>query len=387
MENNSSLHISQLPFFWRYANPDDRKSVVPDVFLPFHAAYNFDLKLIYQIPNARTEKNLEAAYKQNVNLGYLQEGHSLAALYGDDFFEFICRALPSSSVFGGKILEVGCGGCYNLGKLKQAGYEVFGIDPSPVAASAGVKLDINIIQEFYPKGVVGKNGVIIHYNVLEHMADPLTFLHHNLSNLDEGGLMFTGVPDCTRSISNGDISMFIHEHYNYFDEHSLATTVEKAGFKVLKVEKSQKAGVLYCAAIKEERAVLKANEGIDENNFLNFLEKSNQIIEDLKSRILDIRQSSERTFGFYVPLRALPYLALIDLGVEYRFFDDDPGIHGKFIDGHQVPIENFSDLCETPITDIFVMSFEFGDKIAHKIGQVLPNTTIVTLADLGSEGS
>ena len=49
--------------------------------------------------------------------------------YGEVFINF----WSLKYLDGKKILEIGCGGCYLLEKLKKLKYEVYGIDPSPFA--------------------------------------------------------------------------------------------------------------------------------------------------------------------------------------------------------------------------------------------------------------
>ena len=80
------------------------------------------------------------------------------------------------------MLEIGCGGGYVLQRLRERGFSVRGIDPSPVAVAKGREHGIEIVGAFYPhEGMEASCDVIIHYDVLEHVYDPLTFLtaHHS----------------------------------------------------------------------------------------------------------------------------------------------------------------------------------------------------------------
>jgi len=38
--------------------------------------------------------------------------------------------------------------------------------------------------------------------------------------------------------------------------------------------------------------------------------------------------------GVYVPLRALSYFGVLNLHREVRLFDDDRGLHGRWLDGY-----------------------------------------------------
>jgi len=52
---------------------------------------------------------LEKIYKENFNLGYLQEGNALANLYGDDFIESILIELKINIPSETLITKIGAG--------------------------------------------------------------------------------------------------------------------------------------------------------------------------------------------------------------------------------------------------------------------------------------
>lgn len=80
------------------------------------------------------------------------------------------------------------------------------------------------------------------------------------------------VPDCTKSIEMGDISIAIHEHVNYFDEISIRNVIELAGFYPLIIKKAPNGGVLFCAATKDSLYQIQKKKVTDyQLNYDNFV--------------------------------------------------------------------------------------------------------------------
>ena len=82
-----AFYIGNLQFYWRMKNKSKNEpNVVPD-FVEFSFSFDPINQLIVQQKNKKTLKYLDIIYKENYNVGYLQEGHALANLYGDDFLK------------------------------------------------------------------------------------------------------------------------------------------------------------------------------------------------------------------------------------------------------------------------------------------------------------
>src|SRR5262249_7764984 len=92
---------------------------------------------------------------------------------------------------------------------------------------------------------------------------------------------------------------------------------------------------------------------------------------------------SDGSLGFYVPLRPLPYLSRMNALEGYRFFDDDPGVHGKYFDGFNVPVENFADLEAAPVRHMVIMSLPHAPAIALKIhGTFRDRINVISLEEI-----
>ena len=381
------LPLGDIAFYWRMLDRYPSDADGTPAFLPFDFSVDAALGLVIQRRNPLVLDWLKRVYELDSNVGYLQEGHALAQKYGTDFLDFMADSLLGGTAGGRRIFEVGCGGGYLLARLAAAGHDVAGIDPSPVAARVAEEAGFSMFREFYPSESFSERAdLIFHYDVLEHVEDPVAFLRAHHRNLSEAGHIVIAVPDCTESISRGDISMIIHEHLNYFDGNSLAATVNAAGFNPLRVEKSRYGNVLYCLASRGAApAAAPGAHAAGRDKFSRFASK----VADARARFRKFAEpvlaDARASLALYVPLRLIPYACGLDK-TGFRFFDDDPGVRGKYFDGFNVPVEGFEDFLRRPPTHVVIGSFAFAEAIGRRIREnVRAPVTITTLRELAPD--
>ena len=184
--------------------------------------------------------------------------------YGSEYLSVISTALESSKSIGEsiKVIDIGCGGGLVLNEINKRypNCSLYGVDPSPSAKRASEKFNFHLFKGLLSsKGSEAVSGanLILHYDVLEHVDNPLSMLEENYHDLCTGGLLVFSVPDCSTAIENGDISMCIHEHINYFSTKTLKLLVEAAGLK-MRVFKGTYGGTLFCVAEKPESELIKS---------------------------------------------------------------------------------------------------------------------------------
>jgi SAM-dependent methyltransferase len=363
------IALGSMPFYWRMVDRFVPSGAGPvPAFLPFSFSFDPTVGLLTQRPDPEVTAALERVYREDSNIGYLQEGHALAERYGGDFLRFVDRAIARIGGPVTSIVDVGCGGGYVLGRLRERGYRVAGIDPSPVAARFGVQRGIPIVSSFYPaRHDLGRFDLVLSSGTLEHVPDPVGFLRAHRGDLAAGGAVVISVPSSGPMIELGDPSMLLHEHLSYFDADSLRRTVERAGYEVLALEPASYGLTLYCLAQPRHGAGAAAPaEGQGWPEFKRFRARLDRCVGRV-SDYLRPRLESGRDVGFYVPLRALPYLAILGRLDRVRFFDDDPGVHGRYFDGFDVPVEDFADLQADPPAHVVVMSLPHARVIGARL--------------------
>ena len=145
----------------------------------------------------------------------------------------------------GRLLEIGCGRGYFLHLAKENGYDVKGIEISPVAALyAKSKYNIDVLTVDMEKDnpLNTSFDIITLWHVLEHFYDPATVLHKVYKMLKTDGNLIVEVPNLN-SIKfqlAGEGNRWIggnhpRYHLSFFTIRSLRKMLKKSGFSRIKV--------------------------------------------------------------------------------------------------------------------------------------------------------
>jgi SAM-dependent methyltransferase len=379
-ERDMDIRLPDMPFYWRTRASEATLPNDPPSRMAFEFDYLDEYGLLIERRSDILRKTLEDVYRREANVGFLQEENVLAKGYGEDFWKFLESVFASNSV--NRVLEIGCGGCWLLDRVRKTGREVLGVDPSPIAGVAGRKLGIEILEEFFPpRRMAMVPDLIVHVDVLEHIEDPVAFLRGQHDALPREGLLVVNVPDSTRCIALGDVSMALHQHVNMFNDRSLSTTLHAAGFAPIRIERSGFGGSLYCLARKQEPlSSVTTSPPSSRTEYDSFTRLAELNISAFRKRVEDARLAG--TVGFFMPQRAFPYLAAIGWLDGFRIFDNMNVWHGHYLDGCNTKVENESDLIADPVDHVFIMSLTFGEQVKKSITAKAPLIRSTTLAEI-----
>jgi hypothetical protein len=123
----------------------------------------------------------------------------------------------------GKIVEIGCGKGFFLEKLQKKGFKVKGFDP----AYEGYNPDI--IKDYFSQRYLSMRAeLIILRHVLEHVGEPLRFLHYIAKINNYEGKIFIEVPCFKWIIQKKAFWDIFYEHCNYFTGESLSSIFVKS---------------------------------------------------------------------------------------------------------------------------------------------------------------
>tara|TARA_Y100001968_G_scaffold308547_1_gene327469 strand:+ start:30 stop:719 length:690 start_codon:yes stop_codon:yes gene_type:complete len=224
--------------------------------------------------------------------------------------------------------------------------------------------------------------------VLEHVFDINNFLKSNIHNLNDGGNLIIGVPDCQESIDYGDLSMIWHEHISYFDQSSLYSVLDQLGLVDIKVEQSSYGGMLYAKGTKSVPNNNSYNNNVEiiKSKFENYKNKLSYNLNIIEEQIKTSLKYSKQ-LGIYIPLRFINYLSTLNFSKNdlnrIRFFDDDISSQGKYYDGFDIKIESFQDLIKNPPETVFICSYKFASSISKKIKSNIKKPIVIyTLKEL-----
>ena len=384
---NQSLSIGHFPFYWRTKGSFDSNKSIETKMLGFELTYDPDFGFLKQRRSVELDEAIGSVYHLDHNIGYLQEGAEEFATYGAEYLDVIWAALDRTSQKRDqlKVVDIGCGGGLVLNEIaKRFPYSKrYGVDPSPLAKRASSQFGFELVNEFYPskdREAVADVDLFLHYDVLEHVADPLQTLKYIFDDLNVGGLLVFSVPDCSKSIEHGDISMCIHEHLNYFSVTSLKRLVEGAGFTDVKVFKGEHGGTLFCIAEKGTSCLThkRQKRSLDQSfEFSQFVERHERVCQKL-SKFLN--EKGDTTIGFYVPLRSIPYITKLNFSGKFKFYDDSRFFKHRFLDGFENnKIFCIDDLEAVPPEYTLIMTHAYGSLIKDKIEERSIDTRVVQI--------
>jgi SAM-dependent methyltransferase len=277
---------------------------------------------------------------------------------GSNYFSAFRQFLIKNINGNKSVLEIGCGRGNLLKSISTEFNLAVGIEPGIAKEISG---NYKIISGFYPDDIQeGEFDMIVHFGVLEHIADPYGFLESHLDKLSDNGVVVAAVPDCSIALLEGDISVFFHEHFSYFDSTSLSNLFIKSGFSPIMIERYM--GMIFISAKKQEKKDTTNNKLIELNNFKLKFDNNLSKLQNALSPFLD------NDIAVYPALKGINYMTLLErTGV--RLIDDSSELRDKLIPGFIRPIENFESMSQSPPKIIFITSSTYKEQIINKINQ------------------
>src|SRR5581483_1702333 len=231
---------------------------------PFDLYFDGKLKLYRQ----KTSPELDGLLKKAYTAGSMMNGEMNSAegkIYADAALNFISSC--GIKLNGKKILEIGCGNGYILEQLAKQGAICTGLEPGPQAQAVS-NPNIKIIRDFFPSTQLKeKFDLILHFNVLEHVADPEHALTEQMNLLNEGGSILLGVPNCEPYLFHSDVSLFVHEHCNYFTRESFVQIANSCGLAIIRLEEGVDGGMLFAELKKNGSSTKQESKSFNPKKF------------------------------------------------------------------------------------------------------------------------
>jgi 2-polyprenyl-3-methyl-5-hydroxy-6-metoxy-1,4-benzoquinol methylase len=384
MDPQFDWKIGEIPFSF-VPLKDWRENFSLPTKLSFEVALNIRTGTVIQKTSAVTEAALERAYSLGSIFSGMMEENGLGRSYADDFLRFVLASVSPDRLVTAKVLEIGCGTGFLLSRLKPHCSRVLGIEPGGHSRAGAKAYDVTIIHDFFPsEQLTDKYDVVLAYAVLEHIQNPVNFLRSIASVMYPGSLLLLAVPDCNPYIQAGDISMFWHEHWNYFTADSLIRNLVAAGFKAIDLRAAGFGGLLYACAVNTATSMDLVDMSLVLEQHKAFIARGKRAV----SRLLDFLTSARRvgqSVGFYVPGRVINLLTVT--GASHsgcRFFDDNQILWGTFFPGIPIRVENRHEWAANPPDLTIIMSNTFGAKIRGELEalKTVRGNRILTWEDL-----
>ena len=144
-----------------------------------------------------------------------------------------------TGIINGNLLDVGSGTGAFANEMKQAGWQVTGLEPDAEARTVGKKLyhiDLAGIDKFYQLQPFMYDAITL-WHVLEHVHDLQGYVGQLKSLLNTKGKLFVAVPNYTSK----DATIYkeywaaydVPRHLYHFSPYSMKVLMEKHGLKIV----------------------------------------------------------------------------------------------------------------------------------------------------------
>ncbi len=373
--------LGKIPLHLGLSNKPTNPSGIPNAY-EFTIGCDLDFGLITQMPKKKTVNLLKDIYKKGSLLGNPMCEKGLGRDYLDDFFCFI------KSIYGNlknkKVLEIGCGKGTLLRKIYAEGAEVVGLEPGKQNVDGAISKKINIVTDFYPSASITERfDLIIHYGVLEHVQDYRHFLTAHRNNLRPDGMALFSVPNCSSYLKNGDISIFFHEHWNYFNFYSIERLLQGISFKIVDIAEGKIGDTLYLACCCKDAEPIPTIGQVKKEMDDDLYNKFSNSISKIKGWFNKYKRNNE-TIGIYCPGRFINYLYKMSDCSNVRFFDDENNFHAKYYPPFNIKVDNFNELVQRPVSKLIIASRFFGERIRKRVtsAQIMKSEDIFLMEDI-----
>ncbi len=219
---------------------------------------------------------MKKAYESDQSLAALHNFHEGYYDYGDlqtpsrtlaDFKRGL-GLLENIQPQKGKILDVGFGNGLFLAAARERGWDVRGIDSSPVNRQTakrkfGLDLELSGFENYEPHEIF---DAISFWDVIEHLPDPLTAIQKAAALLKPGGLALIAVPNdhsllallagflYRLGLKNTVNKIYFLEHVTYYAPDTLQKLLEAQGF-LLKDQFSTSTDLAKYALPRKDRLI------------------------------------------------------------------------------------------------------------------------------------
>jgi SAM-dependent methyltransferase len=353
------IEITQMPFYWRLS---DETKPVPGIAsrLGIRVVADPEYDYLKFVPSTEQWAVIDAAYRQNANIGFLNPESGQMQTYGSSVNNFLLGELRKTQPQ--HVVEIGCGAGFSIEFLRQHGFDVLGVDPSDYSRRWSERLGFRLVNDFFRQGLLEQPPDFVYCNdVFEHVLDVEKFSALVHKCLADGGTFCFATTNSTRSIALGDISMLEHQHVNMFTDRSIALILGKAGFVDIDIRGGTFGNTFHVTAVKRASGLTpiatEETRGVE------------RLCEGYFERAAGRIRAFERYYHdqpatlCYVPLRVMPYLACVGDYGNTRVFDSNVAWRHKYIDGYNSPIEGLEDIAYSPGQRFFVASLTFFKEI------------------------
>jgi len=289
---------------------------------------------------------------------------TLKALKTEQFSGLIDRY----SLWGRKVIEIGCGKGEFLSLWKGLGVEIHGLEYAHASVAACREDFLNVTQGYVDHiGYRLPNGpydAFVLLMFLEHMPDPNAALRGIRNNLVGDAIGLIEVPNFDMVVRNRVFSEFIADHLFYFTRETLEFTLRLNGFEVLE-----------CSQLRDDYVLSATVRNRSPLDLSDFNAAQIRVVLEIRAFIDRFPVRSVAIWG--AGHQALAMISLSGIADRVAYVVDSALFkQGKFTPASHLPVVPPDALASSPVAALIVMAASYSDEVVgivrRKLGEHLP---------------
>ena len=322
---------------------------------------------------------------------YTSSNSSVARSHWQHFCSDVCEVLNLPREI--RVVEIGSNDGYLMGRFKERGATVMGVDAShyvsKIAVSNGIQTINEIFDEQLAEKIIKNNGkfnLAIANNVFNHSDDPLSFARGVNKTLVDDGYFVYELPYWRCSVKSRKFDQVYHEHVSYFTARASKKIMELAGFEIKNIEVvDYHGGSLRVYARKTNEAIPKHCQElfnmIQEESFLFDAQTYHVALEEFQrlkynflSKIMEIKLSNLPVVAIGAAAKGNTFLRFMNLDHTIVDYVTDVSSHkqGKLTPLTNIPIVGDEIFAQYKAVYAIILSWNLSDKIKTKLLEINP---------------
>ena len=284
-----------------------------------------------------------------------------------------------------KVLDIASNDGSQLDCFKTLGWTTYGVDPATNLVPIAIEKGHQVICDFWNENVAKQlpiMDVITAQNVFAHTQYLDEFLQACKIIMDDNTLLFIQTSQ-KNMIVNNEFDTTYHEHISFYNTKSMKMLVERNGLFLNRVLQAEIHGHSYIFEIGKV-ANLETNVVVDkylkeeddkgiynEQTYINFNEKTQVIVSNLKQEIYDFKSNGYKCIGFGAAAKGQTVLCYGEIGLDY-IIDENPLKIGLLTPKMNIPIVSIDQFINDINTTgdkyvILILAWNFATEIKEKI--------------------
>jgi nucleoside-diphosphate-sugar epimerase/SAM-dependent methyltransferase/quercetin dioxygenase-like cupin family protein len=282
------------------------------------------------------------------------------------------------------IVDIGSNDGIGIRYFNDKNINVIGVEPAKNLAELSNSNGIKTINSYFDEGLTdniinehGNADLVLASNVFAHSDNLFGIAENAIRLLKKDGTFIIEFQYFVDNLKNGDFDNIYHEHYNYWNLHSLKVFFDKLGFPISKVERIDTHGGSIRAYINKNKKIdddsleiiLSEEKDFGVNNYKKLYQYAEDIIRKRKEALIKInnfKKEGKRIIGYGAPAKAttlLNFFRIDSSHIDY-IIEDNPLKANKIIPGTGIKIISKEELSITPDI-VIVFAWNFYDSIVE----------------------